>query len=229
MLALESTDHIYKRTDVQHHQWLIRSLPSKSAGDSLLLICWSVYSLRTELLMVLPLFLLVGERHCKLLALLLSYAPDSLGLLNENVKTCVFTIKHNFIDQPVDRFISAFNGLLVGYWCHDWRSCNFCSWVWKKWEASWQKAVICSVAETYYTANSHGIQIEHELSCIWPWEGCCCCWRGSGQAARGTSRRWASQYKWASDCDENGMDVPEVDGSHNFTIRKFLEIFQNIW
>ena len=39
--------------------------------------------------------------------------------------------------------------------------------VWKKWEASWQKVtVICSVAEIYYIANSHGIQTEPELSCI---------------------------------------------------------------
>lgn len=39
--------------------------------------------------------------------------------------------------------------------------------VWKTWEALRQKvAVICSVTEMYYTADSHGIQTENELSCI---------------------------------------------------------------
>lgn len=210
MLALQSTDFIYKSTDVQHHQWLIRWLLSKSAGG-LLLICCSVYSLKTELLMVSPLYLLVVQRHCKLLALLLGYAPHSLGLLNENVKTCVFTIKPTSL---ISQWTGSFQ-LLMDFWtATDATTGDFAisvAEVWKKWGASWQKVtVICSVVETYYTANSHGIQTDHELHCIWLWEGCRCCLRDSRPAARGPSWRGASQHKWASDCDEKGTDVPEV-------------------
>ena len=95
------------------------------------------------------------ERCCRLLALLLDYVPGSLGGLNESVKTCLLPSNATFIDPANKEFISNFNrfGEAIDALTGD---CMIASAeAWKKLKASWQKAaVICSVAETDYTANN---------------------------------------------------------------------------
>lgn len=87
----------------------------------------------------------------------MDYVPGSLAGLNESVKTCLLPSNATFIDPANKEVISNFNrfGQAIGTITGD---CTIASAeAWKKLKASWQKAaVICSVAETDYTANNFG-------------------------------------------------------------------------
>lgn len=127
MLALQSTDHIYKRTNVCHDQWPIRSLLSKSG--------WLVAG-------HLLLSSLMDDKAFGGVAFLSASRRERLWAFSSTVRWCsrfswglewkcedlLFTIKHNFhwSSQRTKRLFQLLTEFLDRL--HNWRFCNFFSW-----------------------------------------------------------------------------------------------------